>query len=74
MSLLQRCHGGETEGEGSGTQKDNGQQLRMGIQGEPSRWETMGQSKGDVNVGKKVVPSPGDKSIPPAAGGYQISG
>ena len=38
------------------------------------RWETKGQSKGDVNVGKKVVPSPGDKSIPPVAEGYQITG
>lgn len=42
----------------------------MGIRGEASRWETKGQSKLDVNAGKKVVPFPGDKSIPPVAEGY----
>lgn len=46
----------------------------MGIQGEASRWETNWQRKGDVNVGEKVVLSPGDKSIPPVEEGYQIAG
>lgn len=32
-----------------------------------------GQSKGVVNVGKRVVPSRGEKSIPPAAGGDPIA-
>ncbi len=39
-----------------------------------SRWETKGPSKRDVNVGKMVVPFPGDKSIPAVADGYQITG
>lgn len=42
--------------------------------GEASRWETKGQSKGDVNVGKKVVRFQRDKSIPPVAEGYRIAG
>lgn len=70
MSLPQRYQ----EGEGSGRQKDNGQQLWMATRGGASRWEAKGQRKGDVNVGKKVVPSRGDKSIPPVAEGYQIAG
>lgn len=45
----------------------------MGIRGEVGRWETKGQSKGDVNVGKEIVPSRGEKSIPPVAEGYQVA-
>lgn len=39
-------------------------------------WETeKGQSKGDVNVGKKVAPlSGGEKRFPPVAEGYQVAG
>lgn len=74
MSLPQRYHGGEMEGEGSGKHKDNGQQLWMGIHREVGRWEMKGQSKGDVNVRKKVVPSWGEKSIPPVGEGYQVAG
>lgn len=39
-------------------------------------WETeKGQSKGDVNVGKKVAPlSGGEKGFPPVAEGYQVAG
>lgn len=36
----------------------------MGIPGEVGRWESKGESKENVNVGKKVVPSQEESSAP----------
>lgn len=68
-----RCHKGTRRVRGQVGRKIMAGSCEWQYEEGPSRWEAKGQRGGDVNVGTKVAPSWGDKSIPPVAGGYQIA-